>query len=154
MRYVGVGLLVFLACGLITIGGVFLYFADSSSTVNATASERAASFIGCVVASAGIGLAVFLCRQADEFRINKSVEDLFGLLLAFAGFLVVGMALSEAFFTAPCAPGESCARVRGADLFWIWIVAIETVAALVWLIRRGIRRKAFERAVRVNDVRR
>lgn len=154
IRYVGVGLLVFLACGLIIIGAIFLYFADSgvaySFAEHATTSDRSASFIGCVVASAGIGLAVFLCRRAGELRINKSVEDLFGLLLVFVGFFVVGMALSESFFTAPCAPSESCAPVRGADLFWTWITAIETVAVLVWLIRRGMRARAIQRAARTS----
>ena len=150
MRYVGVGLLVFLTCGLIIVGSIFLYFANSG-TEQVTASDRAASFIGCVAASAGIGLSVFLCRRADEFRINKSAEDLLGLLLTFTGFFVLGLALTETFFGTPCAPGESCAPVRGADVLWTWIVAIETVAVLVWLIRRGIRRKAIEKAARASE---
>lgn len=148
--YMGAGLLVFLACGLIIIGIAFSYygFTHSSDAAHTSASDRAASFIGCVIVSAGIGLAVFLCRRTAELRINKSPEDLFGLLLAFAGLFPLGMALSETFFKTPCAPGESCAPVRGADLFWMWVIAIETVAALVWLIRRGMRAKALERAAR------
>jgi hypothetical protein len=150
--YIGAGLLVFLACGLIIIGTVFLYygFTHSSDAAHASASDRAASFIGCVVVSAGIGLALFLCRRTAELRINKSLEDLFGLLLAFAGLFPLGMAINETFFTTPCAPGESCGPVRGADLFWMWIASIEMVAALVWLIRRGMRTKALERAARIS----
>jgi len=150
MRYVGVGLLVFLTCGLMIVGGIFLYFANSG-TEQVIASGHAASFIGCVAASAGIGLSAFLCRRADDFRINKSAEDLFGLLLTFTGFFVVGIALTETFFKSSCSPGESCAPVRGSDVFWTWIVAIETVAVLVWLIRRGIRRKAIENAARASE---
>ena len=131
--YIGAGLLVFLACGLIIIGIAFSYygFTNSSDAAHASASDRAASFIGCVVASAWIALAVFLCRRTAELRINKSLEDLFGLLLAFAGLFPVGLAIDGTFFTTPCPPGESCASVRGADLFWMWVISIETVAALV-----------------------
>jgi hypothetical protein len=93
------------------------------------------------MASVGIGLAVFLCRRTGELRINKSVEHLFGLILALVGFFVLGIAVDETFFAAPCPPGESCTPVRGTNLFWMWFVSIEVVATLVWLIQRGRRRR-------------
>jgi hypothetical protein len=141
VKYMGASLLVFLSCGLIIIGVAGCYF----GIANSSAPDRATPFIGCVTASVGICLAVFLCRRTGELRINKSVEDLFGLLLSFVGFFLIGMAVGETFFATPCPPGESCAPVRRTDLFWMWVVSTEVVATLVWLIRRGRRRRVHSR---------
>ena len=89
--YIGAGLLVFLACGLIMVGSIAAVIGIIRPTPasQATLLDRASPFIGWVVASGGIGLAVQLCRRGDEPRISKPLECLFGLLLGLVSLMLL-----------------------------------------------------------------
>ena len=81
--YIGAGLLVFIACGLMIVGTIaaLIGIIRPMPPLQETLLDRAFPFIGWVLASCGIGLAVQLCRRTGELCISKPLEDLFGLLL-------------------------------------------------------------------------
>jgi hypothetical protein len=147
--YIGVGLLVFLAFGLIVLGSILAVFGilNPAPSDRATALDRVVPFIGCVLTTVGIGLAVFLCRRTGELQANKIVEELIGLLLAFLAVMLIPIVWMGTFNTTPCPPGDqSCNPARGSDLFWAFVISAEAIPVLVWLIRRGRRAREVERA--------
>lgn len=99
IRYIGAGLLVFLAFGLIILGSILAVsgILNPSPSSHASAFDRAASFIGCVLATLGIGLAVFLCRRTGQLQVSKIVEELIGLLLAFLTLMLIPMIWTGTF---------------------------------------------------------
>lgn len=88
--YIGAGLLASLGHGLVIIGAVLLYMGivNSADAAHAIDSDERCRLSGGMV-PVGIGLAVRLCRRTGGPCIGKSVEDLFGLLLAFRCIFVV-----------------------------------------------------------------
>jgi hypothetical protein len=142
--YSGAGLLVFLACGLIIVGsilavaGIFI----SSPASHPTVFDRVAPFLGWLMATAGMGLAVRLCSRKDELGISKSVENVIGVLLALLSIELLPLIWMDLFDAVACAPGDiNCNPARESDLFWPFVISLEAVAILVWLIRRGWRAK-------------
>ena len=140
--YIGAGLLVFIACGLIIVGSItaVIGIIRPMPASQATLLDRVFPFIGWVMASCGIGLAVQLCRRTGELRLSKSLEDLFGLLLGLVSFTLGQATFWDMFDKTPCMVGtEPCAR--GSDEFWSLLVVLESIGVLVWIIRRGRREK-------------
>jgi hypothetical protein len=139
---IGVGLLVFLACGLILLGFALTSMGVIYTTPESrmTAADRAAPLVAFAMATVGIGLAIYLCRNASRLGINKSVEDLIGLLLA----LVLAIAVPIFFLDlhsgrSNCPPSDTnCALIwPTGEIFLDSVICLEAIAALVWLIRSG-----------------
>ncbi|PYT70262.1 MAG: hypothetical protein DMG39_16195 [Acidobacteria bacterium] len=101
--------------------------------------DQSAEFL---MATIGIGLAVYVCRSARKLDLNKEVESLFGLLLALVVFVAVPMVFSDMyqgkFHCAQSSP--DCTQLSPPlEVFLDCVASAEAIAALIWLLRRGRR---------------
>ena len=143
----GVGLLVFLACGLIIVGfAVGVYPVQPSQGREGIFDQS----MGFLMATGGIGLAVYICRNAEKFDLNKEVESLFGWLLAFVALIAVPMIFTDIYRAKfHCIePSPNCVQLSPPlEVFLNCLASLEAIAVVVWLIWRGRRTGTAERAI-------
>lgn len=80
--YIGLGVLVFLACALVILGLIFSFRGYDSTD----ARDSAVPFESFLMVTLGIGIAVAACRIAAKLSAAKGVESMLGLAFSFLEF--------------------------------------------------------------------
>lgn len=144
----GVGFLVFVACGLIILGfGVSAMGVAEPSSGQESTFDQTAPFLMITI---GIGLAVYICCNANTLDLNKEVESLFGWILAFAVLTVVPMILIDVYqgkFHCSQSSRDCLQLPPPLEVSLDCLVSLEGIAAVIWLILRESRTKTAEGAV-------
>lgn len=140
--YIGLGLLVFLACALVIVGLIL-----PIRTYNSTdPRDSAVPFEGFLMATLGVGTAVAACRNAARLGASKGVEDVLGLAFSFFG--IPGfIGLIGTLWEEP----KSATGLPSTEVFWFAITVLEIVAVLVWLLAKGRRARKAVVTVRNQD---
>lgn len=126
--YVGLGLLVFLACALVILGLILSFLMQDSTDPR----DSAAPFESFLMVTLGVGIALAACRIAAKLGASKGVEHVLGL--AFSYFGIPGfIGLIFTLWEKP----KSATRLPSAGTFWFGVDVLEIVAVLVWLLARG-----------------
>lgn len=127
LSLIGVSLLAFLAIALMYVG-----LAISSRTYGST-DPRALSvpWVGFLMATLGIGMGVASSQIAAKLGAARGIENLLGLVFAFFGISgLFNLVLS--LWNLP----KSASGLPSAGVVWFGLAVLETVAALVWLMRK------------------
>ena len=137
--YIGAGLLVFIACALVILGiALTFYPADSSDPRNARAP-----FEGFLMTTVGIGVSVAAYRFAAKLGASKPVKDVLELVLGLGSIFGIVILLEEgviALREGRATLGLSLPSGR----IWCALAALETLAALVWLVTTARRARNSE----------
>lgn len=140
--YIGVGLLVFLACALVILGLIFSVWGYDSADQH----DSAVPFESFLMVTLGIGIALAACRIAAKVGAAKGVESVLGLAFSFFGIPgFIGLIVT--LWEEPKSP----TRLPSPGVFWLAISVLEIVAVLVWLLAKGRRTKKAGVSVRTPD---
>lgn len=133
----GVGFLLFVACGFIIVGfGTCAMGVAGPSSGRESAFDQSAPFL---MITLGIGLAVYVCRNASTLDLNKEVESLFGWILAFAVLTVVPMILMDVYqgkFHCSQSSRDCLQLPPPLEVSLDCLASLEAIAAVIWLILR------------------
>lgn len=130
--YIGLGLLVFLACAL-TILGLILSFWTLDST---GPRDSAGPFEAFLMVTLGVGIAVAASRIAAKLSASKGVENVLGM--AFSYFGIPGfIGLVTTLWEEP----KSATGLPSTGVFWLGVSVLEIVAVVIWLLVKGRRTK-------------
>ena len=135
----GAGFLVFLACGFILLGFAVLARGVAGSSGQEDMLDQSVPF---VMVTIGIGLAVYICRNADKLDLDKEVESLFGWLLALAVLTAAPMVFIDVYqgkFHCPQSSPDCTQLSPPLEVFLGCVASVEAIAVLIWLLRRGRR---------------
>ena len=139
--YIGLGLLVFLACALVILGLIFSFLMQDSTNPR----DSAAPFESFLMVTFGVGIALAACRIAAKLGASKGVEHVLGL--AFSYFGIPGfIGLIFTLWEKP----KSATGLPSAGAFWFGVAVLEIVAVLVWLLAKD--RRARKPSVTVHNL--
>ena len=142
--YIGLGLLVFLACALVILGLILSFLMQDSTNPR----DSAAPFESFLVVTLGVGMALAACRIAAKLGASKGVENVLGM--AFSYFGIPGfIGLIVTLWEKP----KSATGLPSAGTFWFGVTVLEIVAVLVWLLAKDRRAKKAAVNVRSQDER-
>lgn len=132
LSLIGVSLLAFLASALVYVG-----LAISSRTYGSTDPRDASvPWVGFLLATLGIGVAVASCRIAAKLEAARAIENLLGLVFAFFGIPgLFNLVLSLWGLR------KSPTRLPPPRVIWFGLAVLETLAALVWLMMKHKRER-------------
>lgn len=140
--YVGLGLLVFLACALVILGLILSFLMQDSTNPR----DSAAPFESFLMVTLGVGIALAACRIAAKLGASKGVEHVLGL--AFSYFGIPGfIGLIFTLWEKP----KSATGLPSDGTFWFGVAVLEIVAVLVWLLAKDRRAKKAVVTVRNPD---
>lgn len=143
----GVGFLLFLASGLIIVG-----FALCAMGVAGPSSSQANLFdqtVPFLMISMGIGLAVYICGNTKTLDLNREIETLFGWILTLVALTVIPMIFIDVYqgkFQCEQSSRDCTQLSPPLEVFLDCLASLEGIATVIWLLRRGRRAKATERA--------
>ena len=137
----GAGVLIFLTCGLIILGfaGIVYVFA-SPSQVDVSLLDQS---LGFLMATAGMALAVNICRSPEKLGLDYQIDSLFGWILAPIALCIAPAILIDAYRRGfHCGFSPDCTN-SGPPLqqFLNFVASLEALAVVIWLLRRGKRTK-------------
>jgi Na+-driven multidrug efflux pump len=145
----GIGLLIFLACGLILLGFAAIVYPIASPLQGDV--SLADQSLGFLMATVGIALAVYICQNTEKLGLDYQIDSLFGWLLGLIALTVVPsifLDLHEGSYH--CAPSATNCTQLGPPLqeFLNFVAALEALVVVIWLLRRGRRAKKKTRLLR------
>ena len=125
VSYVGLVLLVFLACGLTVAGFALTLYPASSDADNGTLP-----FYGFLMATAGIVLSATSLQLARKLGVNKPVTDMLQLLLLLPSLFGVTFVLAFSYnLLKPKGPSLSSSHFE----IWCALAGLEALAILIWV---------------------
>lgn len=135
LRYMGAGLLCFLACGMLIIGfAFFLNPPGSGDSVDSWSSP-----IGFLLATLGMGAGLAANRMAKQPALQEAVQLIVGLITSICAIAGV-MNFIYYLLPAPATTDPGTPYPGGSDL-WFTLAALEAMALVIWLIVTGRRAK-------------
>jgi hypothetical protein len=127
LSLIGVSLLAFLAIALVYVG-----LAISSRTYGSTdPRDLSVPWVGFLMATLGIGVGVASSRIAAKLGAARGIENLLALVFAFFGISGLFNLVLSLWNLRKSASG-----LPPAGAVWFGLAVLETVAALVWLMRK------------------
>lgn len=139
LRYMGAGLLCFLACGMVIIGfALFLYPPGSGASVDPWSSP-----LGFLLATLGMGAGLVANRMTKQPALQEAVQLIVGLITSICA--IAGL-MNFIYFLLPATADPGTPYPGGSDL-WFTLATLEAMALVIWLIVTGRRaRKAKQQA--------
>lgn len=136
----GVGFLIFFACGLIILGGAACVYPVPSQGNRPLFDQS----LGFLMMTSGTGLAVYISRNAKKLGLNYEVESLFGWILALVALVAVPGTIIDLYQgKVHCVRSDPNCTQLGPPLevFLNCVASLEALAVVIWLLRRGRRAK-------------
>lgn len=130
--YIGLGLLVFLACALVIVGLIMPLMTGDSTNPR----DSAVPFDGFLIVTLGVGIAVAACRIAAKLGAAKGVETVLGLVFSFFAIPAIA-SLIASLWERPKSP----TGLPSTEVFWFAVSVLETAAVILWLLAKGKRAK-------------
>lgn len=139
LSYVGVGLMVFVACALLFAG----YALTTRSLGSSDPSDLSVPFIGFLIATAGVALSVGSYWVGEKLGVREPVRKVVEMVMAFFAFgpliiAAIGLVLDFLPFSRyKSIEPHSISLPAG----WIWFVlaVLEALAAMIWITRTNKR---------------